>query len=158
MARKMTIIDCEPKTDFEMYLDLVKELKTLSSVKAQTEKREKEIKAILNKYMDETFETDTKGHRYFETGLQDDKGKPIIIKREARKSMAINLERVKAKFSDDILDEIIQIQEVEVLDEERLTQLVEQEVITFDELEEVTDVKTTYATVFVKEKEVVEGE
>jgi len=154
MAKVLKVINVVKKEVIDP-IALTRELRMINLQKSELEKRDKAIKEKLNKYVDKNSTADGKGNRYFET--TDDFDQPLILKREARKSFKLNLEKMKSTFAPTIYAQVVREETVEVIDEDLIGQMIASEELTMDQLEKVTDVKVTYATVFVKQKEEEEG-
>lgn len=119
--------------------EIVYELTALKDRMKDIKKREDELKLQLGTILEGEGTKDSKGSFKMIVG---DK----LAQKQARKSVSINRERAEKFFkSIAIWDDVIEIKE-EIKDE-----LVEQallaEKFTMSELEEITDVKTTYAIV-----------
>ena len=92
-------------------------------------------------------------------GVQDDKGSYYIDDEDftygsqARKSVKLNFERAKNFFvSKGVWDKVVKYEEV--IDEDKVSNLIDDELMSIDDLETITDVKVTYAIdVRAKEKE-----
>lgn len=127
--------------------------KNLQFVKLQIrdlQKREKELKLQLDTYIDGNVKEDEKGNRFFKFNFND---VPMLVVRQARKSVSVSIDKCKEVFASDILCKIIKETITENVDESAMEELISEECISMDELASVTDTKITYATVIVEEKE-----
>ena len=121
------------------YKELTEREKTIRS-------RKKELADFIKRYSQEN-------------GVQDDKGSYYIDDEDftygsqARKSVKMNFEKAKNFFvSKGMWDRVVKYEEV--IDEDKVSDLLSNEEMTIDDLEEITDVKVTYAIdVRAKEKE-----
>lgn len=154
MARKLKVVDVTKKDSIDP-ISLIRELSVIKQQKSELEKREKQIKEKLDKYVDSNVTADANGHRFYKT--TDDFGNPLVLKREARKSVSLDLDKLKKVFPKHILDEIIKEETVEIIQEDIIEQMIASEEISLDDLEQATNIKVTYATTFVKQVE-EEGE
>ena len=93
-----------------------------------------------------------------ENGVQDDKGSYYIDNddftygSQARKKVSLNFDRAKNFFIEKgIWKDVVKYEEK--IDEDKISELVANEDMTMEELEEITDIKVTYAIdVRAKEK------
>lgn len=126
--------------------NLVREYDQLREQQNIIKKRVSELANKIKKYSAENGVKDSKGNMY----LEDE---DFIYGQQARKSVKLNEEKAKELFRQkDVYDLVIEKEVKEVINEDKLSELVEDEVITMEELENVTDIKVTYA-IDVKKKE-----
>lgn len=119
--------------------DVVYELTALKDRKKDIEKREKELKEQLGQILEGEGTKDSKGSFKLVVG---DK----LAQKQARKSVKLNREKSEEFFkSIGIWDEVIEIKEE--INEDSVEQALLAEKFTMEELEEITDVKVTYAIV-----------
>ena len=119
--------------------DVVHELTVLKDRKKDIEKREKELKEQLGTILEAEGVKDSKGSFKLVVG---DK----LAQKQARKSVKLNREKAEEFFkSIGIWDEVIEIKEE--INEDSVEQALLAEKFTVDELEEITDIKVTYAIV-----------
>lgn len=119
--------------------DVVYELTALKDRKKDIEKREKELKEQLGQILEGEGIKDSKGSFKLVVG---DK----LAQKQARKSVKLNREKSEEFFkSIGIWDEVIEIKEE--INEDSVEQALIAEKFTMEELEEITDVKVTYAIV-----------
>lgn len=119
--------------------DIVEELVKLKERKKDIEKREKQLKEDLEIIL-------------VHEGLKDSKGNISMIvgnrlaQRQARKSVKIDKEKAEQFFKErNLWDKVVKIEEV--LDEDAIEQLVIEGKISVEDLETITNVKTTYAII-----------
>lgn len=138
------------------YINAIRELNTLTTERLTIKKREDELKKIINPYLDTSITPDANGHRFYKT--TDLSGNSLIIKREAKKSVTIDDDKARDFFKDnDLLDRVLVVETVEKWDEDEIENLLAEELITVEDIGNITNTKVTYATTFVKVKE-EEGE
>ena len=119
--------------------DVVYELTVLKDRKKDIEKREKELKDQLGQILEAEGVKDSKGSFKLVVG---DK----LAQKQARKSVKLNREKAEEFFkSIGIWEEVIEIKEE--INEDYVEQALLAEKFTVDELEEITDIKVTYAIV-----------
>ena len=119
--------------------DVVYELTSLKDRKKDIEKREKELKAQLGEILEGEGIKDSKGSFKLVVG---DK----LAQKQARKSVKLNREKAEEFFkSIGIWDEVIEIKEE--INEDSVEQALLAEKFSMEELEEITDIKVTYAIV-----------
>jgi hypothetical protein len=147
----------EKKLDYNDYINLIREYNSLNTEKLTIEKRIKDVRSKIDSFIDTNVKANNDGHRFFKT--TDLQGNPLIIKREARESISINMEKGKELFEKkNVLDRVLVVQTVETenWDEDEIENLLAEEIITPEELQSILDSKVTYATKFVKQKELDE--
>lgn len=119
--------------------DVVYELTALKDRKKDIEKREKELKEQLGQILEGEGIKDSKGSFKLVVG---DK----LAQKQARKSVKLNREKSEEFFkSIGIWDEVIEIKEE--INEDSVEQALLAEKFTMEELEDITDIKVTYAIV-----------
>lgn len=124
--------------------DIVSELTVLRERKKDIEKREKELKEDLGVILEREGIKDSKGSFKLIVG---DK----LAQKQARKSVKINRDKAEEFFkSIGIWEEVVEIKEE--IKEEYVEQALLAEKFTVDDLENITDVKTTYAIVLTDYK------
>ena len=139
----VNIVEERPQEDVET---LIKSLKAINTQKAELEKREKELKGILNERF-EDVDKDTFGNRYLTAD-------GIILKREMRRKVAINPEKAEKFFkSINRYDNVAKVETVVTFDEGAIEQVIADGEMTLEDLESITDTTVSYATLFVKKKE-----
>lgn len=126
----------EASSDF---VRIVSELDVIKQNKKLIEERETKLKLELGALLEKE-------------GVKNDKGSFVkrvgnkVAVKEARKSVKLNPEKAEAFFKElGIWDEVVEIKEV--INENYVEQALLNEKFTMEELEEVTDIKTTYAIV-----------
>lgn len=124
--------------------DIIEELDRLKEQKKLLESREKDLKDDLGAILEVEGAKDNKGSYKLIIG---DK----VAQKQARKSVKLNVERAETFFKEiGIWEEVIEVKEI--LNEDLVEQALNQDKFTMDDLEEITDVKTTYAIVVGKYK------
>lgn len=124
--------------------DVVHELTALKDRKKDIEKREKELKEQLGEILEGEGIKDSKGSFKLVVG---DK----LAQKQARKSVKLNRDRAEEFFkSIGIWEEVVEIKEE--INEDNVEQALLADKFTMDELETITDVKTTYAIVIADYK------
>ena len=119
--------------------DIVHELTVLKDRKKDIEKREKELKEQLGTILEAEGVKDSKGNFKLVVG---DK----LVQKQARKSVKLNREKAEEFFkSIGIWDEVIEIKEE--INEDYVGQALFADKFSMEELEEITDIKVTYAIV-----------
>lgn len=119
--------------------DIVHELTVLKDRKKDIEKREKELKDQLGQILEAEGIKDSKGNFKLVVG---DK----LAQKQARKSVKLNREKAEEFFkSIGIWDEVIEVKEE--INEDYVEQALLAEKFTMEELEEITDIKVSYAIV-----------
>ena len=119
--------------------DVVHELTVLKDRKKDIEKREKELKEQLGTILEAEGVKDSKGSFKLVVG---DK----LAQKQARKSVKLNREKAEEFFkSIGIWDEVIEVKEE--INEDYVEQALLAEKFTMEELEEITDIKVSYAIV-----------
>lgn len=119
--------------------DIVHELTVLKDRKKDIEKREKELKEQLGTILEGEGVKDSKGSFKLVVG---DK----LVQKQARKSVKLNREKAEEFFkSIGIWEEVIEIKEE--INEDFVEQALLAEKFTMEELEEITDIKVSYAIV-----------
>jgi hypothetical protein len=153
----------------------------LVKIKAQIKelgKREDELKARLESYMMKAFKPDSKGHLLFTVAGAD--GKNYNLQRQRRRKITLNQEKAipwlrENKFLDAIKTvdivaaEVTQDQLVEALldfgyasyvdtkeiaDDIAISQLVQQGIISIEDMEALCDFSDTYAMTYIKDDDV----
>ena len=155
MKIKVTQVVKEKPKSAASYELLAKNLRFYSLQRLEITKKEEAAKKELAEYIDKNMKADEKGHRFMRFMYED---KPMMVIRQARKSVSVSIEKMKEYFASDILSRVIKETMIESIDEQALEELVQEEVISMEELEAVTEVKTTYATVISEEKKDDESE
>lgn len=118
----------------------------LREQKKLIEARMKEIGNKIKKYVTQHGVRDSNGNYYME---EDN----FIFGQQARKTVKLNEEKAKEFLKQKGLYDLV-VEKVEKINEEKLGELVQNEEITMEELEDITDVKVTYAIdVKIKEAE-----
>lgn len=141
----------EPKVN---YTDLARELYTINTQKKALEKREKELKAIVQEYLYKQ-QVDAKKNAYL--AFTDSSGKLCYVKHEARQSASINTERAKEYFARKNLLDVVYKEEIHYyFDEEEISMLVSEGTVPFEDLESITDRTLNYAVKFTKSKDEAE--
>lgn len=140
----------------------------------QLEKREAELKGVLDDYITNTAKPDSKGHYLFTT--LNEKGEKIHLQKQSRRKITLNIERATKYLTDNGLKHLIYMKDIipedvakeqiiEVLlqhaphlttaelsvDESQLEQLVINEEIPVEEFEELCDINQTYAITFIRD-------
>ena len=124
--------------------DILYELEKLRSRKKDMDKREKILKADLGIILEGEGVKDSKGTFKLLVGN-------ILAQKQARKSVKLNPEKSEKFFkSIGIWEEVIETKEI--LNESYVEQALTNEKFTMEELEAITDVKTTYAILFAEYK------
>ena len=119
--------------------DVVYELTALKDRKKDIEKREKELKDQLGQILEGEGIKDSKGSFKLIVG---DK----LAQKQARKSVKLNREKAEEFFkSIGIWDDVIEIKEE--INEDSVEQALLTEKFTMEELEDITDIKVTYAII-----------
>jgi hypothetical protein len=119
--------------------DVVHELTVLKDRKKDIEKREKELKEQLGTILEGEGVKDSKGSFKLVVG---DK----LVQKQARKSVKLNREKAEEFFkSIGIWDEVIEVKEE--INEDYVEQALLAEKFTMEELEEITDIRVSYAIV-----------
>ena len=119
--------------------DVVYELTALKDRKKDIEKREKELKDQLGQILEGEGIKDSKGSFKLIVG---DK----LAQKQARKSVKLNREKAEEFFkSIGIWDDVIEIKEE--INEDSVEQALLAEKFTMEELEDITDIKVTYAII-----------
>ena len=132
----------------------LREFRAVKDAIADLQKKEKKQKEELDKLFAD-IETDSNGHAYMEAETAD--GKPLILARQARKSISINVEKAKEFFSSrKMLPRFLRTRTEEYIDEAELQSAVEQKELSVEDMREITDTKVVYATAFIKARETEE--
>lgn len=119
--------------------DIVEELVKLKERKKDIEKREKQLKKDLETILVHEGRKDSKGNTSMIVGNR-------LAQRQARKSVKIDKEKAEIFFkARNLWDKVSRIEEV--LDEDAIEQLFIEGKISAEDLETITDVKTTYAII-----------
>lgn len=119
--------------------DIVEELVKLKERKKDIEKREKQLKKDLEIILVHEGRKDSKGNTSMIVGNR-------LAQRQARKSVKIDKEKAEIFFkARNLWDKVSRIEEV--LDEDAIEQLFIEGKISAEDLETITDVKTTYAII-----------
>lgn len=132
---------------------IVREYNHLREQQKFIKKRQSELADKIKKYSAEYGVKDSKGNMY----LEDEE---FIYGQQARKSVKLNEDKAKELFRrKDVYDLVVEkeVIEKEIINEEKLSELVEEGRISMEELEEVTDIKVSYA-IDVRRKEVEDTE
>ena len=131
------------------------EYQRLKLIESDTKKRIEKLKAVLDKHVDETTSPDNTGSRLKPFTVN---GALTYYKREARKKFSINDEKAETFFAKKkLLDRVRKTREERYWDEQEIEQLVTEDTISVEDIEAISDIKVTYASVLVKPK-VEEGE
>jgi len=126
---------------------LVEEYNKLSEQSKLIDSRKKELSKQIKEYAQKEGTKDDKGSYYSENDN-------YLFGSVARKSVKLNRERAETLLkSKKLWKEVVVV--VEEIDENKVESLVAEDLISFEELESMTDVKTTYS-VLVKPKETKE--
>ena len=129
--------------------DIVHELTVLKDRKRDIEKREKELKDQLGQILEAEGIKDSKGSFKLVVG---DK----LAQKQARKSVKLNREKAEEFFkSKGIWDEVIEIKEE--INEDFVEQALLADKFSMEELEEISDIKVTYAIIINDYKPEEEG-
>ncbi len=119
--------------------DIVEELVKLLERKKDIEKREKQLKKDLEIILVHEGQKDSKGNTSMIVGNR-------LAQRQARKSVKIDKEKAEIFFkARNLWDKVSRIEEV--LDEDAIEQLFIEGKISAEDLETITNVKTTYAII-----------
>jgi hypothetical protein len=149
MAKKLKIVEVGKADSRKEIINDIILLRTVMSQKNELDKKEKELKERINKYVDANMLADNKGNRYFETVGMD--GKAIILKREKRESRKLNNEMAVAFFRKaGMLGRVAKEKITYEFDEDAIMKLYEDKTISMGDIENISDVSVTYATKFVK--------
>ncbi|MBO8161059.1 MAG: hypothetical protein H0Z24_05435 [Thermosipho sp. (in: Bacteria)] len=125
-------------------IQLINEYNELKEKEQLIKKRKKEIADKIKEYAVQNGVKDDNGSYYKE----EDK---FIIGSQARKTVKLNQEKAKEFFLEKgLYKEVVVVKEE--IDEDKVEKLLEEGKISYDELENLVTVKTTYA-VFIKERE-----
>lgn len=122
-------------------LSVIEELDGIKANKKLLEARESKLKEELAYYLDSIGYKDTKGSYLVKLNVN---GKEKVAKKEARKTVKLNHEKAENLFRElGVWDDVIEVKEV--INEDYVEQALLNEKISMQDLESVTDVKTTYA-------------
>lgn len=119
--------------------EVVSELTIIKDQKKLIEQREKELKDILGEILEGEGVKDSKGSFKLVVG---DK----LAQKQARKTVKLNRERAEELFKSlGIWEEVVEIKEE--INEDAVEQALLADKFSMEQLEDITDVKTTYAIV-----------
>jgi hypothetical protein len=124
------------------------ELDQLKAQKKLIEERETALKADLTVYLEAEGVKDSKGSFNIITELD---GKPKLAQKQARKTIKLNPEKAEVLFKEKGIWEEVTETKV-VINEDFVEQAYTSEKITADELEAISDIKTTFAIVVMDYK------
>lgn len=120
-------------------MDIINELETLKQNKKTIESREKALKDDLGKILEAEGTKDSKGS--FKLILGDK-----VAQKQARKSVSINPDKAEVLFKElGIWKDVIETKEI--INESLVEQAIVDEKLSMENLEEVTDIKVSYAIV-----------
>jgi hypothetical protein len=127
------------------YVVIARTLEAIKVQKADLEKREKELRGKLDPFVDKNVATDNWGNRFFR--FTNNNGKELFWKREIRIKRTINDDKSKAFFKKKkLLSTVYKVREEHYWDEDAITKLVEDGIITLKDVESISDKVITYAS------------
>ena len=128
-----------------LILDYVQEYTDLSKQEKAIKKRKDELAKYIKEHAQQNGVKDSNGSSY----MSNDR---FVFGSQARKSIKLNQDRAKEfLLSQGLYEQVVEVKES--INEDKVEQLLQQGLITTDDLEAIVDVKVTYAS-DVKEKEV----
>lgn len=128
-----------------LIFDYVQEYTDLSKQEKAIKKRKDELAKYIKEHAQQNGVKDSNGSSY----MSNDR---FVFGSQARKSIKLNQDRAKEfLLSQGLYEQVVEVKES--INEDKVEQLLQQGLITTDDLEAIVDVKVTYA-IDVKEKEV----
>ena len=128
-----------------LIFDYVQEYTDLSKQEKAIKKRKDELAKYIKEHAQQNGVKDSNGSSY----MSNDR---FVFGSQARKSIKLNQDRAKEfLLSQGLYEQVVEVKES--INENKVEQLLQQGLITTDDLEAIVDVKVTYA-IDVKEKEV----
>ena len=128
-----------------LIFDYVQEYTDLSKQEKAIKKRKDELAKYIKEHAQQNGVKDSNGSSY----MSNDR---FVFGSQARKSIKLNQVRAKEfLLSQGLYEQVVEVKES--INEDKVEQLLQQGLITTDDLEAIVDVKVTYA-IDVKEKEV----
>ena len=125
--------------------EFVQEYTDLSKQEKAIKKRKDELAKYIKEHAQQNGVKDSNGSSY----MSNDR---FVFGSQARKSIKLNQDRAKEfLLSQGLYEQVVEVKES--INEDKVEQLLQQGLITTDDLEAIVDVKVTYA-IDVKEKEV----
>ena len=127
--------------------EFVQEYTDLSKQEKAIKKRKDELAKYIKEHAQQNGVKDSNGSSY----MSNDR---FVLGSQARKSIKLNQDRAKEfLLSQGVYEQVVEVKES--INEDKVEQLLQQGLITTDDLEAIVDVKVTYA-IDVKEREVEE--
>lgn len=128
-----------------LIFDYVQEYTDLSKQEKAIKKRKDELAKYIKEHAQQNGVKDSNGSSY----MSNDR---FVFGSQARKSIKLNQERAKEfLLSRGLYEQVVEVKET--INDNKVEQLLNEGLITTDDLEAIVDVKVTYA-IDVKEKEV----
>ena len=128
-----------------LIFDYVQEYTDLSKQEKAIKKRKDELAKYIKEHAQQNGVKDSNGSSY----MSNDR---FVFGSQARKSIKLNQDRAKEfLLSQGLYEQVVEVKES--INEDKVEQLLQQGLITTDDLEAIVDVKVTYA-IDVKEREV----
>ena len=128
-----------------LIFDYVQEYTDLSKQEKAIKKRKDELAKYIKEHAQQNGVKDSNGSSY----MSNDR---FVFGSQARKSIKLNQDRAKEfLLSQGLYEQVVEVKES--INEDKVEQLLQQGLITTDDLEAIVEVKVTYA-IDVKEKEV----
>ena len=125
--------------------EFVQEYTDLSKQEKAIKKRKDELAKYIKEHAQQNGVKDSNGSSY----MSNDR---FVFGSQARKSIKLNQDRAKEfLLSQGLYEQVVEVKES--INEDKVEQLLQQGLITTDDLEAIVDAKVTYA-IDVKEKEV----
>ena len=125
--------------------EFVQEYTDLSKQEKAIKKRKDELAKYIKEHAQQNGVKDSNGSSY----MSNDR---FVFGSQARKSIKLNQDRAKEfLLSQGLYEQVVEVKES--INEDKVEQLLQQGLITTDDLEAIVDVKVTYA-IDVKEKEI----